>query len=170
MSDWKSVVRTVAPALATALGGPLSGAVVSTISTALLGKPDSSMDEVAQAVISASPDTLLKLKQADAEFKTKMAALGVDLEKIAADDRASARQTLVQTRSWMPATISVLVIVATLSLYTHLLLHGTNGAPELVVGRILGTLDVSFGIVISFWLGTSSSSRSKDETIKTMAG
>jgi len=38
--DWKNVVRSVAPILGNAIGGPFGGAAVSALSNALLGKPE----------------------------------------------------------------------------------------------------------------------------------
>ena len=35
--DWKDVIGAVAPTIATALGGPLAGAAVKTLSNVLLG-------------------------------------------------------------------------------------------------------------------------------------
>lgn len=169
MSDWKSIVRTVAPVLASALGGPIAGAAVSTISSVLIGRPDASEAEVSAAVAGASPELLLKLKEADNAFKTKMAELGVDLERISAEDRASARNLLVQTKSYTPAALSWLVVGATLVMYAHLIWHGNNGANDLVLGRILGTLDTAFAMVLAFWLGSSRSSQQKDDTIKALS-
>ena len=83
--DWKGTISAVAPALATALGGPLAGIAVQQISTAVLGKPDGKEAEVAQALSAGGPELLEKLKQADNEFAEKMAGLNVDLEKIAAE-------------------------------------------------------------------------------------
>jgi len=41
-TTWKGIVGTVAPALATALGGPLAGVAVRAIAEKVLGKPEAS--------------------------------------------------------------------------------------------------------------------------------
>jgi len=48
--NWKSILGTVAPGLATALGGPLAGMAVQAVSNAVLGKQDGSDDEIAAAI------------------------------------------------------------------------------------------------------------------------
>ena len=77
--DWKSIVRTVAPVLGTAIGGPLGGLATRTIAGALLGDENATEDQIAAAVQSASPDQLLALKKADEEFKVRMKELDIDI-------------------------------------------------------------------------------------------
>jgi hypothetical protein len=98
--EWKSIVRAVAPALATALGTPLAGVATKVITDALLGEdaPEQLTEEVlADAVKSASPDQLIELKKANLQFEADMAKLGVDIAKIEAGDRADARQREIVT-------------------------------------------------------------------------
>ena len=66
--DWKGLIKQVAPAIASTFGGPLAGMGVSALSTALLGKTDGQEKEIAQALSTATPDIILKIKQADNEF------------------------------------------------------------------------------------------------------
>ncbi len=61
MESLLSLVRTVAPSLASAVGGPLAGMAVRTISDALLGKPDGTEAELAEAAAKATPEQLLQL-------------------------------------------------------------------------------------------------------------
>jgi hypothetical protein len=65
----------VAPTLATALGGPLAGLAVKTLSNVLLGNEEGSEAEVAAALRNATPDQLAEIKQIDADFKVRMAEL-----------------------------------------------------------------------------------------------
>jgi len=89
--DWKSIVSTVAPVLATALGGPLAGVAVKAIASGLGAKEGATEADVAQLVTAGDPQTLVKLSEIDRQFEKDMAALGIDLEKITAEDRANAR-------------------------------------------------------------------------------
>jgi len=65
----KNVVRTVAPALATALGGPAAGVAVASLSNLLLGKSNGSVDEITQAISNASPEVLVKLRELDLQLQ-----------------------------------------------------------------------------------------------------
>src|SRR5579859_3539002 len=61
-ADWKSIVRTVAPQLASMFGTPLAGMAVSAIANVLLpGKPNPTEADVAQAVMGLAPADLVKL-------------------------------------------------------------------------------------------------------------
>jgi len=55
MEQLLNLVRTVAPSIASAVGGPLAGMATKAISEALLGKPDGSEEELLQAAAKASP-------------------------------------------------------------------------------------------------------------------
>ena len=86
--NWKETLAAVAPTLATALGGPLAGAATKFISGKLLGKDDSTLEEIEQAVLGASPEQLANLKNIDYEFKKEMEKLKKELRKIETDLKA----------------------------------------------------------------------------------
>lgn len=169
--NWKNLVRTVAPVLASALGSPLAGMAVSAISTAILGRPDGTEAEVETAMFSATPDQLLALKKANHEFALRMKELDIDLERINAEDRRSARTMQVETRSWIPAVLALLVTAGYFGVLGYMLRFGL---PKEVVGNealllILGGLSTAWATVIAFFFGSSVSSRAKDTTIQANA-
>lgn len=172
--DWKKVVGAVAPTIATALGGPLAGVAIKTLATQFLGKPDATEDEVAQAVASADPQTLLRLKEIDAEFKKAMLDAGVKLEEIAAADRNSARQREIQTHDvWTPRFIAATVIGGFLFCVWAVFSGHIEGLKDpLVIGTIgtlIGYTSAKADQVVSYYFGSSASSKAKDETISTIA-
>jgi len=81
MDQLLNLVRTVAPSIASAVGGPLAGMATRAISDALLGKPDGTEQELAEAAAKATPEQLLALKQAEQDFAIKMRELDIDLEQ-----------------------------------------------------------------------------------------
>ncbi len=103
------IIGQVAPSIASALGGPLAGTAVKYLSQAFFGHGNASAEELNDAMQNASPDQLVSLKQIDADFKAKMAQIGVDLERIAADDRKSARDMQKETKDWIPRALAVSV-------------------------------------------------------------
>lgn len=69
-------------------------------------------------------------------------------------------------RPWMPAILSALIVCSIFVLYSYLMVNGNPaGLDDVILGRILGTLDTAFGVVLAYWLGTSKSSHDKDVTI-----
>lgn len=170
MSSWKQIVGTVAPALATALGGPLAGVAVRTIAEKVLGKPDASDADVAAAIASATPDLLLKLRQADQDFARAMADAGIQLEKLEVEDRASARAMQMATRDWVPGALAVVFVAGffiLLGVMTRA--HVPPENRELVIAMI-GTLGGAVMTILTFYFGSSRGSRTKDEILGRVAG
>lgn|SRR5690242_10691529 len=166
----KSVLGTVAPSIASALGGPLAAVAVGSLSKALLGDPavgQDSPDKLEAAVLTANnPDVLLKLKQAENEFQLAMQTHGVDLEKIAQADRDSARQRQVALKDQAPTILGYVVVALAVSLEAFVLLHGVPSSTDpVIVGRILGTLDAALTLVLSYYFGSSAGSDRKTELL-----
>jgi hypothetical protein len=168
----KQLAKIGLPLLGAAL--PIPGGVA--IGTALAGaiNSPSSKPEDILATLTQSSEALEKARQFELTHQEVMLKVQVEhettLARIEADDRASARSMQVANKSYMPATVSVVVIFAALGLEGYVLITGIPEAvSELVAGRILGTLDMAFATVLAFWLGSSSSSRTKDATISKLS-
>lgn len=163
------VLKTLAPTLATAIGGPF-GTVAATILTAALGTPSADEKAAESALLNASPDTLLKLRQAEQDFTVKMRELGISEEKLVFDDVANARSREIAVRDWTPRILAYLVITLGAALEGWVITHGVpQGVDGVLAGRILGTIDAAIMLVLGYYFGTSASSRAKDETLATIA-
>ncbi len=165
--DWKSLVRNVAPTLATALGGPMAGMAFTTVSNAILGKPDGTDDQINFA-LAGDPDLVLKLKTADQGFKVKMKELDIDLDRINAEDRASARQRQIDTGDKTPAILAYLLTfmfaLALAGLY-FIALPETNKA---TVYLMLGSLGMAWAGAMIYYHGSTSGSAKKNKLLAEM--
>jgi hypothetical protein len=157
-TTWKGILGTVAPALATALGGPLAGVAVRAIAEKVLGKPEASEADVA----GASPELLLKLREADQEFAKAMADAGVKLEEIEAQDRASARTREIATKDWVPAALAITNALAFFVLLFLMLSHSIPETNKSAFDILLGMLAGSLTTVMTYYFGSSRGSREKD--------
>jgi hypothetical protein len=164
------IVAAVAPTIATALGGPVAGLAVKALSSLFLGRDNGSMDDITSALSGATPDQLTALKKIDADFKVQMESLNIDLEKIAADDRDSARQMQMSTRDWIPRALALGVTVGFFGILGVMAFHGMPASGNEAFLLLLGSLATSFTSIISFYYGSSSGSRAKDDIIKSMKG
>ena len=160
--DWKSIVGTVAPALAMALGGPLAGSAVKLIAGAVLGDEAAGEAEVARAVAGMTPEQLAALKSADHDFAVKMRELDIDLDRIAAGDRVSARRMQSDTRSWVPGALAMLITAGFFGVLAWMLGHGlpSGGGSEAML-VMLGALGTAWGAVVNFYYGSSAGSERK---------
>lgn len=166
--EWGNIIRTVAPWIGTALGGPLGGMAVEAAANAL-GLSDKTTDAVKQAISGATPEQMLALKKADQDFALQMQALGfkqvADLEAIAASDRKDARAMQIAQRSPVPALLSIIVTVGYFGVLLGMMTKWLSVADSQALLIMLGSLGTAWGMVMSFWFGTTRSSETKTEMI-----
>jgi len=166
--DWKSIVKTVAPTIATVLGGPLAGMGVRAISEALLGNPNGTEAEIEIALQGTSPETLLKLKDAENKFKLDIKKLDLDITKLDYDDADSARRRQMTVQDRTPDILAYLLITAfvgaLMSLYNIEIPEG-NKASIYAMLATLGTLTIA---AMAYFHGSSRGSARKDAAIQEM--
>jgi len=160
MSKWIDIIATVAPTLASALGGPLAGLAVGAIGSAL-GLDDATKESVANAISGAKPEDLLKIKTAEMDFKAKMAELEVDLERISAEDRNSARQREISTKDKMPGFLGVGVTAGFFGVLAFMLTQEVPSGSRDVLNIMLGSLGTAWIQVMAYYFGSSSGSERK---------
>jgi len=163
-----NLVKTVAPSLATAVGGPLAGMATRAISDALLGKPDGTEDELIDAAAKATPEQLLALKKAEQDFAVRMRELEIDLQRIDAADRSSAREREVKTGDWTPRVLAAAVTLGFFGVLGYMIAYGlpAQGGEALLV--MLGTLGTAWGAIVSYYFGSSAGSKEKTEAMNRM--
>lgn len=164
MNDW---IKTIAPLIGTALGGPLGGAAASFIADKL-GVNEKTVEAVSKVLNDGklSPEQIVQVKDAELEFKKFLETNKIKLEELAQQDRKSARDMLIATRAKTPAILTWIIVLAVLGLEGFLLVSGTpDNIDPLVMGRIMGTLDMALGLVLAYWFGTTSGSTAKTELL-----
>ena len=169
-NDWKGIVRAVAPTIATALGGPLAGLGVKALSDALLGHSEGTEDDIARALSAASNADLVKLREIDAQFAAQMKALDVDLERIAAADRDSARRREAASGdAWTPRMIGTLALGGFLWSVYWVLSGNVTGMTDpttvALVGTLVGYVSAKADQVVSYYFGSSAGSARKTEAM-----
>lgn len=166
--DWTTIVKTVAPWIGTALGGPLGGLAVEAASNAL-GLSTKTTDTLKAAIAGATPEQMLALKQADNDFAIKMQALGFqqvkDLEQIAADDRKDARDMQKTVRSPVPAILSCGVTVGYFGILVGMMTGNLKVSDSQALLIMLGSLGTGWGMVMAFWFGTTHDSGRKTDLL-----
>ena len=159
------LIGSVAPTIATALGGPVAGLAVKAISGALFGHEGASQDEIMTALANPTGDQLAALKKIDADFAVQMKALDIDLERIAAGDRASARDMQKETKDWIPRALAVSVTIGFFAILLYMLVYGLPATGNEALLLLLGALQTAWGGIIAFYFGSSSGSQQKDKMI-----
>jgi hypothetical protein len=165
LSELGPLLGQVAPTIATALGGPLAGMAVKTLSNVLLGHDGGSEEEVTTALQSASPDQLAALKKIDADFKAHMKELDIDLERIAAGDRDSARQMQAATKDWTPKFLAFFITFGFFGALVFIMVFGIPKTGTEVLLMMLGSLSTSWTGVCQFYYGSSAGSKQKTDAL-----
>lgn len=178
--DWKTLVRTVAPSIASVFGTPLAGMGVTALLNVLLPadapKPADPEAFIATALAGASPDTMMKIKAAEEQFQLDMKRLDIDLEKFLAEtsekDMAGARDLKV---SWLKSDkwdyepfLAGLIVTAfgyaEYWVFSNATVEKTLDPNSLImIGRVLGTVDAALMMLLTFRYGTSRGSERKTE-------
>jgi hypothetical protein len=149
------LIGSVAPTLATAMGGPVAGMAVKAISNALFGHENGTDEDIAAALANPTSDQLAALKKIDADFKVQMKSLDIDLEKIAAADRDSARNMAIATHDWTPRVLAVAIVLSWGVVQWFLLHNVIDASMRELVARVLGTLDGALMLVLSYYFGSA---------------
>ena len=155
-----SWLESIAPTIATAMGGPLAGMAVEAISKAIGVDPSEVQNTINSGKMTA--DQIASLQQAELTLKARAQEMGLDFEKLAVADRTSARQMQISTNSFVPPTLSIMIVVAWSAVQYFLLTHVIDPSMRELIARVLGTLDGALMLVLSFYFGSSSGSQAKD--------
>jgi len=150
MNDLISMVSKFAPAIGTALGGPLGGLAVSAIAERL-GVSDE-VEAVTKA-IKADPEAAMKLKQLEIEkFKAVLAD----------KDSARNREATIATSEKAPLlnklispALALIVVTAWVGIQFTLINSTVPQEMRELVARVLGTLDGALMVILSYYFGAS---------------
>lgn len=144
--DWKSAVKTFAPMLGTALGGPVVGTATKVLSQVLLGKEDATEDELSLAIQNASPDDILKIKTAENDFKVQMKELDIKEKDLVFGDKRNARAMNMKTKAKTPAILAYL-LTAMVAGMVYGLMRWTLPTANVSV------INIVFGAIMTAWIG-----------------
>jgi len=154
-------LKQIAPTIATALGGPLAGLAVDAISKAVGIDPKDVQATIDQGKLSS--DQIAQLKSAEIAMAARAQELGLDFEKLAVDDRKSARDMQSATQSWIPGTMAIFVTIGFFGILIGLMTDHFKTSDALML--MLGSLGTAWTGIIAFYFGSSAGSQKKDELL-----
>lgn len=175
--DLKGALASIAPTLATMLGGPLAGTAVTALEGALgltSGSGEAGITAVVQSG-SMTPETIAAVRSADQKHAEIMSQQQIDVQKMNLDyqkamvdadidDVTSARTANVQggTTKYL-FVLSLVILTVTIGSEVSVLFGGVKtGLSDIIVGRVLGLMDAATMMVLSYWYGTTHGSSQKN--------
>jgi gas vesicle protein len=158
--DW---IKSVAPLLGTALGGPF-GALAASFIADKLGVETKTVDAVTKALSDGkmTPDMVVQIKLAEIDFQKFTEANGITLEQLSVQNTQGARDMQVATRSWVPAALAIIITVGYFGILVGMMTGVLKVSDNQALMILIGALSAGFGTVLNFFLGSSHGSQTKD--------
>lgn len=156
--DW---LKQIAPTVASALGGPLAGMAVAAISKAVGVEEGKVQDLIASNKMSA--EQIAQIKVAEIELQKQANELGLNFEKLATDDRKSAREMQIATRSWVPPLLAAAVTIGFFAILGGMMFGKMSVADNTALTMMLGSLGTAWTGIIAYYFGSSAGSQAKTE-------
>ena len=156
--DW---LKTIAPTIATALGGPLAGLAIEAVSKAVGIDPKDVQSTISEGKLSA--DQIMLLKQAEVQMAARAQEMGLDFAKLNVEDRKSAREMQAETRSYIPAILAVTVTIGFFGILIGMMTETFKTSDALML--MLGSLGTAWTGIIAFYFGSSAGSQAKDDLL-----
>jgi hypothetical protein len=122
-------------------------------------------DEV-QGIISSNKLTaeqVASIQLAELELKKQAQSMNLDFAKLIAEDKKSARDMQIATKSWIPPTLAISVTVGFFGILAGLMYGQIQHAPQIDI--MLGALGTAWTGIISFYFGSSAGSQAKDQLL-----
>lgn len=165
MDKLLDILKGAAPALATAVAGPLGGAAVNAIAGKL--GVESSVAAVT-AALEGNPDLAIKLKEIDLKELELHNANTDSARKMNAEIQLSA------SASWLAKntayTLDIVIVSATIFLAWFAFMKGVPEQNKELVYMALGSLITMSGTVLNFHRGSSQGSKDKASEIDKLKG
>ena len=151
----------LAPTVASAMAGPLGGMAVEILATKLGVPPEQAQKALESGKLTS--DQVAAIQQAEIELKAKAQEMGLDFEKLSNDDRKSARDMQINTHSWIPPVMAIIVTIGFFGILFALMSGKVTKGDEVMI--MLGSLGTAWTGIISFYFGSSASSQKKDDLL-----
>ena len=177
--DLKTALATIAPTIATMLGGPLAGSAVAALEGALGLAPGSGADAITKVVQTGmTPETIAAVRKADQEHTEKLRQMDIDVLKLNADheaalaqidagDRDSARKREIAIGGWTTPVLAWVVVGSSIALGGAVVAGFVTKDPTqaTLVGTVLGYVFSEAKQVLAYHFGSSAGSARKDELL-----
>lgn len=175
-------VATMAPTLATMLGGPFAGMAVTALETAF-GLPQGAGPDAITAVVQGggmTPDIVERIRAADQKHAEVMRQGEIDLArmnaeheelfaKVDAADRASAREMQVKIHSAWPGWITLLTTLAVAAELIARHVPGYVAPNDTMTAQIIGTLLGVWVACTTYWVGSTRQSANNQNALAAIA-
>lgn len=159
--DFKSILGTLAPTVASALLGPLGGIAVQALGN-IIGIDEPTQDKISTAFKNQqiSSEMVAEIKKLELQYKENEAERGFKYSELEFKDVADARAMQVATGSWVPGVLAISVTTGFFGILSWMLVGTPPASDALLV--MLGSLGTAWTAIVSFYFGSSHGSQQKN--------
>lgn len=165
-ANWKKIIKTVAPAIGTALDTPATGLVLKYVAERLLDNSNASEDEVLEYFMNANSDDLNRIRDLDSDFELEMKGLNIDVFALEVEDRISARR-LFKVNQKPQVVLSIIFVTGFFIVLYYVTIGKLTIDPAVrdILMMLMGLLVREMTTIMQFWFGSSRGSQEKAESM-----
>ena len=157
--DW---LKMIAPTLASAIAGPFGAMAYGVVAKVLNITPEDAQKTIETGKLTA--EQIASVQLAEIELKARAQELGLDFAKVEVDDRKSARDMQIGTKSLIPAVLATVVTAGFFGILVGMMTK--TFVPSDALYLMLGSLGTAWTGIISFYFGSSAGSQAKDDMLR----
>ena len=148
------LLKSLAPTIASAAGGPMAGMAVK-MAANKLGLPETATANEIEDLIERKPEKAVLVKEADRDFKSRIREMEIDLEsfKTEVEDRKDARNKFSGDITPKVFCILALLLYGAYVMAVTIMPHDQND--ETIISLVLGQLSGILGTCAAFFYGGS---------------
>jgi hypothetical protein len=155
-------LKQLAPTIATCLAGPLAGMGVAALAKAIGVEPEQVQDIISNGKLTS--DQVAAIQLAELELKKQAQSMGLDFAKLTVEDRKSARDMQIATKSMLVPSLAMTIVTAFIAVVVATL-GGYAVVDSALAGTLIGYLSAKAEQVVNFYFGSSAGSKEKTELL-----
>ena len=167
--NWIDTIKTIAPTVASALGGPLAGIAVTALGS-LFGIAEPTQEKIKSAIEQGqmTGEQISAIRTLELQLQAEERERGFRYAELEFKNVADARAMKISTNSLFPELLSTLIVVGFFGILGWMMYKPSaiESQPLLIM---LGSLGAAFGAVINYWLGSNKGSDRTKELLANSA-
>lgn len=159
--DFKQIISTLAPTVASALLGPLGGMAVSALGS-IMGIDAPTQDKISKAITSGqmTPEHVAEIRKLELQFQADEKERGFRYAELEFKDRDSARKREVDTGDTTNRRLAFIIVGAFIAM-VGCTLAGWAKVDSVLAGTLIGYLSAKCEQVLAYYFGSSQGSKDK---------
>jgi len=167
--DFTQIIKTIAPTVAAALGGPLAGVAVSALGS-IFGIDEPTQDKIADAIANAqmTPAQVARIKALELQYQNEERERQFKYAELQFKDIASARQREAAVQDRTNRNLAYTIVGAFIALVGATLM-GVTKVDSVLAGTLVGYLSAKCEQVLAYYFGSTRGSERKSELLAAAA-